>query len=144
MTRQSHIIRLLIACLMILAGSSIYVLFRDNIFFFKFIPETILKQFSPIGVDIENPLVYCAVFCLPDGLWYASFLLFESSFLDESKISKLIYVISALMPFAWECLQLCPQIPGTFDPYDIVTYLIILLLFIVTNNFTTCKNQKNF
>ena len=70
------------------------------------------------------------LYCFPDGLWYAALLILQSSLVNQEKTGKIMLLLSMLLPFMLEFAQLFGLIPGTFDCYDLITYLIILILFI--------------
>ena len=120
-----------IGIFLLLAGSSIYLLFRQKVLFLSWISPDILAL---IHVSTPEPnsniLIYMLLYCFPDGLWYAALLILQSSLVNQEKTGKIMLLLSMLLPFMLEFAQLFELIPGTFDCYDLITYLIILILFI--------------
>ena len=124
------IIRLVVANLMVISGAGIYITARHYIIFFRWIPASVINSFQEYTINDSSPLGYLIVYCLPDGLWYGALLLLQSTLIGRSYASKVIYRISIALPFVWEILQIHNAVPGTFDPLDLCTYLVILFLFI--------------
>ena len=124
---------------MILIGTAIYIISRENIIFFDWIPDLILKTFRGVTIEDNPKLGYFVKYCLPDGLWYTALLIFQSTFIDRSFLSKTLYWICVILPFAWEIAQLHQSVRGTFDPMDMVVYFIVFILFTLTRLFFKLK-----
>lgn len=137
--KTSVIIRLVTAVIMIISGTAIYVVYRRDIIFFKFIPSSVLDAAGNSHTAGSCPGDF-VTYSLPDGLWYAALLLIQSIFLDGSKTSGVLFLISAGLPFAWELLQIHPAVPGTFDVMDLSLYSVILILFIILKRL--CHDQN--
>lgn len=75
-----------------------------------------------------SPVLYFIVYCLPDGLWYASLLLLLKALSSYDLFSFATYVLGVASPFILEILQYARIIPGTFDLFDIITYVITLII----------------
>lgn len=133
------IIRLALAGLMIALGAAIYIVSRENIIFFDWLPESIMRISRFMTIEDNSKLGYFVKYCLPDGLWYCALLTFQGAFMDKSLISKALYWICVLLPFAWEIAQLHHSVRGTFDPMDLMVYLIVFLLFTLTRLFSKLK-----
>lgn len=127
------IIRLAIACLMITLGALIYIITRHEIIFFQWIPSSLITALKSYSFDDSSLAGYFIVYCLPDGLWYGALLLMQSLLLEKSIMSKIVFSISLILPFVWEILQICDNVPGTFDPFDLLVYLVVALLFLYYN-----------
>lgn len=135
MLKYTLFIRLVSAGLMIITGTIIYIIARSrDIIFFNWIPTSIIEVFRDCSIDVNSLAGYFIVYCLPDGLWYGALLLLQSALLDKSIISKSIYRISIILPFVWEILQIRKDVPGTFDPMDLMAYFFIIILFITFSN----------
>jgi len=118
---------LALACLM--AGAAMYALCRIDIVFIQFLG---LDSLPHLSLNIRNPLVYWLVYCLPDGLWYLALLLVQyRMFRKDSFLSRCCLYMAALLPFVIEGLQALHWISGTFDWWDIATYLFTLILFVL-------------
>lgn len=127
------IIRPVIAGLMILSGALIYIIYRRDIIFIGWIPKSIIDSIKTLSAnDVLSP-GYFIIYCLPDGLWYGALLIYQSAFLGKSWVSKIIYHISIILPFAWELLQILDYVPGTFDPMDLLVYALVLIIFLIVS-----------
>ncbi len=65
-------------------------------------------------------------FCLPDGLWTISYMLFiDHIFRSESLKARIIWVsIIPVIGVISELLQYAGIVPGVFDPLDVVAYML--------------------
>lgn len=126
---KSSIKRLATAGLLVILGTGIYITSRQDIIFFDWIPDTVLEAFDGLNLTEKSPLGYFVVYCLPDGLWYGALLISQSAFVGKGLISRGIFLLSIILPFAWELLQIHSYVPGTFDPLDLLAYLLTLLIF---------------
>lgn len=128
MTPHRAIYILSVAIVLLLIGTGIYFFFRSPIIAFT------LFNVAPeeyIAGNTNNPFIYFAVFCLPDALWYMSLLLIQTIFLKEKGwLNRLLVAIAVSLPFLLEIGQYLGFISGTFDWYDILTYCLILILFL--------------
>lgn len=131
---KHQVIRLAMAGLMIIVGAAIYIISRHDIIFFDWMPSSLIENKGGLEVKELSLPVYFTVYCLPDGLWYGSLLLFQYTFLDKTSISIYLFQISILLPFVWELLQIYDDVPGTFDPLDLLAYLLTLLIFKIFTN----------
>ncbi|MDR0872908.1 MAG: hypothetical protein LBN27_05490 [Prevotellaceae bacterium] len=124
---------LFIAGVLILAGSLIYAICRQDAIIFHIFGKPDFLDLIKIDIHYnENIFVYFLLFCLPDMLWYMALLLIQKQFYDKSiVISKILFYGSLLLPFALEIMQYFNVITGTFDIADILFYLLILLIFLI-------------
>ena len=118
----------ILSLICLLIGVFIYAFFRSDILFI----EKLHIVSSPINtLDTSNPIVYWIVYCLPDGLWYLALLIVQYLlFIQESLISRICAVVAILLPFVIEILQALGWFSGTFDWYDMLTYILTLILFL--------------
>ena len=125
MNSKTRIYLLALGCLVL--GAMLYVCCRINILFVDWLH---LNNALYVRLDDGNPFVYWVVYCLPDALWYMALLLVQHQILlRDSLVSRLCVWIAVLLPFGIEGLQACHWIGGTFDWYDMLTYLLTLILF---------------
>lgn len=118
---------------MLLCGSLIYMLFRREIIFVEyFIPPSFIDSIYVDELNSDSFIGYFAIYNLPDALWYGALLIFQSTFHTMSNLSKIIMIISILLPFVWEFMQLFEIAPGTFDLLDILAYFITLIIFLIS------------
>jgi hypothetical protein len=133
-TPNTQIMRnVIIAGILIVAGSIVYLFFRPNIILFNKLGMTNFLSGIQIEVNVsQNFFVYFLMYCLSDVLWYAALLILASTFyVKEVLVSKILFATMVLMPFVLELLQLARLLPGTFDWYDIVFYCITLIIFVL-------------
>lgn len=128
MIKQGVKCHLLGAVLLLITGTGIYFFFRTPIIAFT---QFHIAPDEYISSNTNNPLVYFAVFCLPDALWYMSLLLIQTIFLKEKGwLNRLLVAIAVSLPFLLEIFQYYGLMKGTFDWYDVMSYLFTLILFL--------------
>lgn len=116
-----------------LVGLTIYLLFRGSY---------IIDPKEEIFPFISSPHVpYWIMYNLTDGIWFYSFLSTIILVWNEKYSIHLILwlVISILICFLLELLQLYHFIPGTFDWYDMLAYFSAA--FICYFNFCYTRNH---
>ena len=133
-TPNTQILRnVIMAGILIVAGSIVYLFFRPNIILFNKLGVTNFLSGIQIEVNVsQNFFVYFLMYCLSDVLWYVALLILASTFyVKEVLVSKILFATMVLMPFVLELLQFARLLPGTFDWYDIVFYCITLIIFVL-------------
>ena len=124
----------IIAIILFFVGALIYAVFRQDIIFIQWFGNAKLLELIKIDFYYKkgNVFAYFLLFCLADMLWYIALLLLQKQFYNSENIfSKIVLIISILLPFALEILQYFKVIQGTFDIIDILLYLFILIIFFV-------------
>lgn len=116
-----------LACLLL--GTLMYLICRTDILFV----ELLHLDYIPFRkINTENIFLYWFVYCLADGLWYLALLIVQYNILlKDSLYSRICAYVAVVLPFVIEILQGIHWISGTFDWLDILTYLLILTLFIL-------------
>lgn len=106
----------------VLAGTAIYILFRKDVYFVKF-----------MGIDswknIELPPSFITQFVLynlSDLLWALALMLFLCM-----QTSHLVKICGLIVPILMECAQLSDVCPGTFDMIDLLIYLLMSISFYI-------------
>lgn len=133
--RKSPCLVWAIALMPVLLGGLIYLLYRPkNIILF----EVLDKLGGSTTVDIVRSKVEhihlpdFVVYSLPAGLWTASFLM--AMYLCIRQQNKRIKLSLALpLPVSAVVLEFMQQFglcPGTFDIYDVVCYVIPIVIFV--------------
>ena len=124
----------------LVAGSLIYLLFRQDIIAFYWIgkPQWLESFRITICNKGNNFLTYCLLYCVSDALWFFSLLILQFQFYDKNIIfCKILLYLTIALPFLLEILQYFKIIGGTFDILDILFYFIALLLVLIIK-----KNEK--
>ena len=118
-----------VTTLLLLIGVGIYFFFRTPIIAFS---KLHIASGEYIVSNTNNPLVYFMVFCLPDALWYMSLLLVQTFFIEEKGwLNRLLVGIAVSLPFLLETGQYFGCVSGTFDWFDIITYCLTLIIFLL-------------
>lgn len=122
--------RTIVAIVSLIAGSLVYLFFRQDILAVHWIGNP--KWIEPFRINIgydENILTYCLLYCLSDALWFFSLLILQFQFYDRSVVlCKILLYLTIALPFVLEILQYFKIITGTFDILDIMFYLTVLLI----------------
>lgn len=134
MTRDC--LQLFFAWICLLLGISIYLLFRSRGHLGFILPDAVglapvidtLRGFTQ-GVQVPEFIR----FCLPDGLWTTSYILFSDHYNRscEPRQRLLWASVIPLIGIASELLQACQLMPGVFDPLDLACYTIPLFIYYI-------------
>ena len=121
-----------ISFLLLLIGAMIYIIYRPNVYFLMCFPIGLLEKIK-VDIDYANCSIgtYIFIFCLPDSLWYASLLIFQSALYERQKIAIFLFSLSVFLPFIYELLQKIGIVAGTFDIMDLFTYLLTLIIVLL-------------
>ena len=117
-------------------GGATYLLFRPcTLLMFRLVDAlgamAALERFRESASAIGARLPEWVVYCLPNGLWSAAYVLTVDTLLKPSR-GKL--VVAGIMPAAGafsEWLQAAGVLRGTFDALDIVAYLLPYVVYLV-------------
>lgn len=125
----------IISFLMIFLGGMIYILYRpENILLFK---VTDCLEITPL-IDIARSnasllqLPSFFVNSLPAGLWAASYLMmmYISTRFHTRKVRLMLALPLPISAIVLEFMQLVGWCPGTFDIYDLICYIVPLIIFV--------------
>lgn len=126
---HNTIIRFFISTFFLIVGTGIYFVFRSPIRIFEILG---IVQDQIIRLNTQNIFAYFLIYCLPDALWYMSLLLLQTSFLGGKRfLNRLLIIIAIVLPFLLEIFQHFEIISGTFDWYDILTYCLTLIFYLL-------------
>jgi len=131
--------QLLAAFLLLLVGGLLYVTFRsDKLLMFRVIDaiglgDATASYRSSVNLMLPSWIVYC----LPDALWSASYILLTDLVMrNHSVMTKLATAsIIPLVGVVSELLQMAGLMPGTFDFGDIVAYAAPYIIYVLTIKF---------
>lgn len=116
----------------LLVGVSIYLLFRSrSLLAFRWLEIVGLKDF------IITVRTYCGniclpefvIYCLPDGLWSLSYVLFMDSIWRGGKLGFLFVQIIPVIGAISELLQKYHVLDGCYDTCDFICYLFPLVVY---------------
>ena len=123
------LIILTISFILLLLGTGIYFTFRTPIRIFEMLGIT---QYQIVVLECQNPFNYFLVYCSSDALWYMSLLLLQTYFFTrKGLLNRLLIVIAIILPFLLEVFQYFDIMYGTFDWYDILTYCLTLIFYLL-------------
>ena len=117
-------------------GGIIYLLFRSkSILMFVWVDKFGL---TPVVDKIRSELSHVSlshisIYSIPDGLWVASYVILVHAIIPKEHKFNLIFW-SYLLPFiaiTFEFLQYLSLIPGVFDIFDLVCYVIPLVIYTI-------------
>lgn len=130
------------AWLCLLTGISIYLLFRsrDHLGFILLDALGLSAATDCIralvqGIDVPDFVRYC----LPDGLWTTSYILFADYYNQSEKPTTRLAWISAIpvIGVVSELMQLTGLLPGVFDVLDLACYTLPFAIYLLNNNIWT-------
>lgn len=116
-------IRVLIACLLLLSGLFVYWLFRPEIALFQWLHIT-----NPHPLEANSALLLLISNHFSDTVWCIALLLIVT-FLKERKVATVYFALLLTLPFLGEILQLVGVIKGTFDWVDIFIYVFLFTAY---------------
>lgn len=121
--------RLSVAFCLLLTGLTIYLLFRPYSLF-----SGALANFLPTFHLSQD--WYWVSGSLPDGLWYAALLCLQKPLVFRKRVGTAegITIVALLVPFMHEGLQKLGVVAGTFCMIDVMTYIIVLFIFLLKWN----------
>ena len=134
-------LKLSLGIMLLLVGGITYLLFRPRTLLMFHVADYL--GLSPIIDRIREGMTDAwfpefIVYSLPGALWSAAYLLTVDCFLyGQSVRTRLVATsIIPLIGAASEVLQLTGMVPGTFDGWDLLCYLIPYLLYLscITKN----------
>lgn len=103
-----------------LLGCAFYLFFRSDVLAFN-----VLRIHPFCFHHSKNILSNFLIYCLPDGLWFASLLFVQLGISSDMDVFMLLLCIVA--PFLLEIGQIA-FLPGTFDWNDMLIYLLTLII----------------
>ena len=134
-------LKLSLGIMLLLVGGITYLLFRPRTLLMFHVADYL--GLSPIIDRIREGMTDVwlpefIVYSLPGALWSAAYLLMVDCFLyGQSVRTRLVATsIIPLIGAASEVFQLTGMVPGTFDGWDLLCYLIPYLLYLscITKN----------
>lgn len=135
MSHKGNRIQLLAAWASVLAGAAIYLLFRSRAHLGFLLLDALgcTTIVDAVRACVRTDMVPEFVrFCLPDGLWTTSYILFSDYYNRNEVLAWRVGLVSVIpmLGIASELLQLTPLIPGTFDVLDLASYSLPLISYI--------------
>lgn len=135
MAKGTHNVLLAAAAIVcLLLGAMMYLLFREDIIFINLLKLNKVCHRHSLG---ESAFAYWFIYCFPDALWYISLILFQTvlSRHYNTLCRVAFWVIILALPYALEILQYLRLMYGTFDWWDMITYLVITILLLCLKTF---------
>ncbi len=134
-TNTSKAIEITAALFFFALGGCIYIAFRSTSlrmfgWFDDFGLHEIIIEFRKSTSVIRLPKTI--KYCIPDGLWTLSYILFMDAIWDPNLKKQLIF--GSIIPIVGgisEILQYFNVINGTFDVVDLLCYIIPYVVFLI-------------
>ena len=127
------ILWILLSLVCIAVGGLIYLIFRTRtLVMFHFIPDNLIEElnlvheYSSANFQIPNFMIYN----LPTGLWTISYIILMQLIIENNVVLNRflwIYLLPILLCFT-EIFQLFSFIPGTFDIFDVCSYIVPMII----------------
>ena len=129
------VLQLFSAFALLAAGGLIYVLFRPDttLLFCTLVKAGFAESLYQLRASVSVGLPYWVVYCLPNALWVAAYILITDMVLTGWPMRPKLLTASVIMVVgvASEMLQSANLLPGTFDVADIVAYTAPYSLYVL-------------
>ena len=95
--------------------------------------------------NIEIELPDWVLYNLPDALWLLSFLFMNEAVWGKDNRKFIFVAVVSIFALSIEILQMFTLFPGTGDILDIISYVIVLIIYLINNFLFYCyeKFSKN-
>ena len=95
--------------------------------------------------NIEIELPDWVLYNLPDALWLLSFLFMNEAVWGKDNRKFIFVAVVSIFALSIEILQKYTLFPGTGDMLDIISYVIVLIIYLINNFLFYCyeKFSKN-
>ena len=117
-------VQVVFSIMLLLSGSAIYCLFRPDVVFLL----PLVDVLAPVAVISDGCVLKSVAYNLPDALWFASLLNLQP---NPFILRYRTFYVALVLPFIHEFGQFVGLFPGTFDTLDLITYLLVLSIFII-------------
>lgn len=119
----------ILAFIMLVLGSLIYIFFREEVIFTSWITNRVdIPNYGHL-INGDTIIGHIFLYSLADALWYGALLFMDLLLRSDTPYSRAITYLTMALPFIWEFSQLLDILPGTFDWTDILIYLLTLIIF---------------
>ena len=123
------------ALLLILTGGMIYVLYRpESLLLFRVTDSLGITPLIDVLRSNSSRVMLPSfmINSLPAGLWAASYLMmmYTTTKFHTRRIRLMLALPLPIMAIVLEFMQIWGWCPGTFDIYDLICYVIPLIIFI--------------
>jgi len=134
--KKQFICQSILSLFLLGVGGSIYLLFRPKtLLMFKWVELLGLNEYIDRLRDMVSGITlnHITLYSLPDGLWLASYIIVVNTIVSkDNKVNLLFW--SFLLPaiaVTFEILQIPGVIPGVFDVFDLICYILPLLIYLI-------------
>ena len=95
--------------------------------------------------NIEIELHDWVLYNLPDALWLLSFIFMNEAIWGKDNRKYILVAVVTIFALSIEILQMYTLFPGTGDILDIISYIIVLIIYLINNFLFYCyeKFSKN-
>jgi len=132
---RKSVSQLFASFMLLLVGGLLYVTFRsDRLLMFRVIDYVGLGDVTASYRSFVNlALPAWVVYCLPDALWSAAYILLVDVIMKGHSHGARLVVASVIpmVGLVSELLQTTGLMPGTFDVLDMVAYALPYILYVI-------------
>ena len=78
-------------------------------------------------------LNYITLYSLPDGLWLASYIIVVNIIVSKQNKNNLLFwsFLLPIIAILFEFLQIPNIVPGVFDVFDLICYIVPLIFYLI-------------
>ena len=134
--KKQFICQSILSFLLLGIGGSIYLLFRPKtLLMFKWVESLGLSEYIDRLRDMVSNITvnHITLYSLPDGLWLASYIIVVNTIVSKSNKHNLLFwsLLLPIIAIVFELLQIPGIIPGVFDVFDLICYIIPLIIYLI-------------
>lgn len=134
--KKQFIYEFILSFLLLGIGGSIYLLFRPKtLLMFKWVESLGLSEHIDRLRDMVSHITlnHITLYSLPDGLWLASYIIVVNTIVSKNNKHNLLFwsLLLPLIAIVFELLQIPGIIPGVFDLFDLICYIIPLIIYLI-------------
>ena len=138
--------KIVLALVLLLVGGCVYLLFRPQTLVMFRLADAMglspaISAWRTAVTALSLP-EWC-VFCLPNGLWSAAYILLADILADGSRRRLLTAAFIPVVGVVSEALQRVGLLPGTFDWLDLVAYVLPYVIYVMIIKQKTIEYEIN-
>ena len=147
--KRNYRYRLIFCCLSLIlffVACWIYVSNRStDMVIYDWLSIDVNNQLFCFFRNIEIELPDWVLYNLPDALWLLSFLFMNEAIWGKDNRKYIFVAVVTIFALSIEILQMYTLFPGTGDMLDIISYIIVLIIYLINNFLFYCyeKFSKN-
>lgn len=129
--------RIIVSCVsivMFLSACLIYVCNRSfDMVIYQWLDIDVYNDFFSLFRENAIDLPEWMLYNLPDALWLFSYMLFVDAVWGNNNLKYGFVISMFIFALAMECAQMVNFCPGTGDFFDILSYIIAVIVYFLYN-----------